>query len=64
MIAEVVALVIFVAAAFAPDGSARYGAFDSKESCEAAVSAARAQGVFATDCVKVTLPQPKRNADS
>lgn len=56
---QVVALVIWIAAAFAPDGSARYGAFDSKESCQEAVAQARAAGVFATDCVAVELPKPR-----
>ena len=59
-----VALVIWIAAAFAPDGSARYGAFDSREACEHAVAAARSTGLFATDCVAVELPKPKKNADS
>lgn len=54
-----IALIVYLAAAFAPDGSARYGIFDSKESCQEAVAQARAQGVFATDCVAVELPKPK-----
>jgi hypothetical protein len=54
-----VTLFIWIAAAFLPDGAARYGAFDSKETCESAVESARAAGLFATDCVKVELPKPK-----
>ena len=64
MIVELVALVIWVAAAFAPDGTARYGAFDEEATCQAAVAKARAAGVFATDCVRVEMPKPKNGISS
>jgi hypothetical protein len=54
-----VILAIWIAAAFTPDGQAKYGAFDTKETCDGAVEAARAAGLFATDCVRVELPKPK-----
>ena len=64
MTAAVVALVIWVAAAFAPDGSTHYGAFEDEASCKEAIAKARAAGVFTTDCAKVELSKPKNGASS
>lgn len=55
-----VSLVLYLAAAFLPDGSTRYAVFETIEECRSAVSGARAAGVFVTDCVAVELPAPKK----
>jgi len=55
MISAVVALVIWVAAAFMPSGETKYGIFKEKELCERAVTEARSEGIFTSDCVKVEL---------
>lgn len=63
MLTAVVALVVYVAAAFfAGDEQARYAVFTDQAACENAVAEVRASGAFATDCVAVTLPAPKNGA--
>lgn len=63
MVATVIALVVYVAAAFvAGEEEPRWGVFTDKPACEAAVARVRATGYFATDCVKVTMPAPKNGA--
>lgn len=64
MLTAAVAFVVFIAAAFLPDGSVRYGVFESKEECEVAVAQARATGILVTDCVNVELPKPKNGSKS
>jgi hypothetical protein len=61
MLTAVVSLVVYVAAAFFPgESTPRYAVFTDQETCVAAVTRARAQGIFVTDCVPVELPAPTK----
>jgi hypothetical protein len=62
MLTAVVALVVYVAAAFFGADEPRYAVFTSKEACDQAVAEVRASGTFASDCVAVTIPAPKNGA--
>jgi hypothetical protein len=56
----IVALVVYIAAAFFPSApEPRYAVFTEQAECEQAVAQVRASGAFATDCVAVELPKPK-----
>lgn len=60
MLAAAVSLVVYVAAAFFPgQDEPRYAVFSTKERCEASVAEVRAQGIFVSDCVAVTIGTPR-----
>lgn len=63
MLVAALSLVVYVAAAFVMgEADARWGVFTDKAACETAIAKVRAEGYFATDCVKVTMPTPKNGA--
>jgi hypothetical protein len=61
VISAVVALVIYVAAAFMPDGETHYGIFKDKEACLQAIAEARSQGIFTSECAEVKLTKVKNS---